>query len=97
MRCEFGRGVLRHPPIAERFLALLFSVARGRRRPGGPSTSAASTATPPTSLVVLRATRWDALALARTAAVPGRLSTYATWGSTVIDVDGLSFPPTLQR
>lgn len=66
------RGVLRHPlVIAERFLVpLLSSVARVAEDLAASSiVRGLGTATPPTSLVVLRATRWDALALACTAAV----------------------------
>ena len=66
------RGVLRHPlVIAERFLVpLLSSVARVADDLAASSiVRGLGTATPPTSLVVLRATRWDALALACTAAV----------------------------
>ena len=66
------RGVLRHPlVIAERFLVpLLSSIARVADDLAASSiVRGLGTATPPTSLVVLRATRWDALALACMAAV----------------------------
>ena len=60
------RGVLRHPLV----IALLSSVARVAEDLAASSiVRGLGTATPPTSLVVLRATRWDALALACTAAV----------------------------
>lgn len=66
------RGVIRHPlVIAERFLVpLLVSVARVADDLAASSiVRGLGTTTPPTSLVVLRATRWDALALACAAAV----------------------------